>query len=84
MDVLTCSDARANLKSTLDRVTRDQEEIVIARRNGDSVVLVSLADWNAIQETLHLLSTPENARALRDSIAQLDAGQGAARTLLEP
>lgn len=84
MDVLTFSDARANLKSVMDRVTADREEVVVARRKGGSVVVVSLETWNAVMETLHLLSTPENAGALRRSIAQLDAGGGTERALVQP
>ncbi|HUF55908.1 MAG TPA: type II toxin-antitoxin system prevent-host-death family antitoxin [Thermohalobaculum sp.] len=84
MDVVTYSDARANLKSVLDRVTGDKEEVVVTRARGESVVVVSLESWNAIQETLYLLSTPENARALRASIAELDAGEGQERDLLVP
>ena len=84
MDVLTFSDARANLKTVMDRVTRDREEVVVARRNGGSVVVVSLETWNAVIDTLHLLSTPENASALRRSIAELDAGHGTERDLITP
>lgn len=84
MDVLTFSDARANLKSVMDRVTGDREEVVVARRKGGSVVVVSLETWNAVTETLHLLSTPENAAALRRSIAELDAGRGTERDLIAP
>lgn len=84
MDVLTCTDVRANLKSVMDRVASDREEVVVARRRGESVVIVSLDTWNAVQETLHLLSTPANAGALRRSIAQLEAGGGAERGLVEP
>lgn len=84
MDVLTYTDARANLKSVMDRVVEDREEVVVARRRGESVVIVSLDTWNAVQETLHLLSTPANAAALRRSIAQLDAGEGAERDLIQP
>ena len=83
MDVLTFSDARANLKSVMDRVTGDLEEVVVARRKGGSVVVVSLETWNAVTETLHLLSTPENAAALRRSIAELDAGRGTERDLIQ-
>lgn len=46
--------------------------------------MVSLDTWNAIRETMRLLSTPANARALRESIAQLDAGKGIERELIEP
>lgn len=84
MDVLTYTDARANLKSVMDRVVEDREEVVVARRRGESVVIVSLDTWNAVQETLHLLSTPANAAALRRSTAQLDAGAGTERDLIEP
>jgi antitoxin YefM len=84
VDVLTFSDARARLKSVMDRVTQDGEEIVVARRGGESVVIVSLESWNSVQETLHLLSTPANAEALRRSIAQLDAGEGTERDPVTP
>jgi antitoxin YefM len=84
MHVVTYSDARANLKTMMDRAAEDHEEVVVTRKNGKPVVMVSLDDWNATQETMHLLSTPANAKALRDSIAQLDAGAGTERELVEP
>ncbi|WP_127090406.1 type II toxin-antitoxin system Phd/YefM family antitoxin [Aquabacter cavernae] len=84
MQVLTYTDARAKLKDVMDSVVDDHEEVIVTRKNGKPVVMVSLDTWNAIQETMHLLSTPANARALRDSIAQLDAGGGAVRELKEP
>ncbi|WP_170565718.1 type II toxin-antitoxin system Phd/YefM family antitoxin [Ruegeria atlantica] len=83
MDVLTYTDARKELKSVMDRVIRDAEEIVVTRKNRESVVMVSLDTWNSIQETMHLLSTPNNASRLRASIAQLDAGTGEERDLIE-
>ena len=83
MDVLTYTDARKELKGVMDRVIRDAEEIVVTRKNRESVVMVSLDTWNSIQETMHLLSTPNNASRLRASIAQLDAGTGEERDLIE-
>ncbi len=79
MNVMTYTDARASLKEVMDRVIHDREEIVVTRRNREAVVILSLEDYNAIQETLHLLRSPENARRLQRSIAQLDAGEGTAR-----
>lgn len=76
MDVMTYSNARAQLKDVMDRAINDQQEVVVTRKNGGSVVVVSLETWNAINETLHLLSNPNNASRLRASIAQLDAGTG--------
>jgi antitoxin YefM len=84
MDVLTYSDARANLKAVMDRVADDRTPVVITRRKAEAVVMVSLSDWNATEETLHLLSTPANAERLRQSIRQLDAAEGKERDLVRP
>lgn len=84
MDVVSYSETRAQLKEVMDRVVADHAPIVISRQRGESVVMVSLADWNAMEETLHLLSSAENTRRLSAAVRQLDAGQGQPRTLLEP
>jgi len=84
MDVLTYSDTRANLKDVMDKVVEDRAPVVITRKRGEAVVMVSLADWNAMEETLHLLSSPKNAARLTDAIRQLEAGEGAARDLIGP
>ena len=84
MDVLTYSDTRANLKEVMERVVADRTPVVITRQKAEAVVMVSLADWNAMEETLHLLSSPTNAERLRQSIRELDTGAGAERTLHEP
>jgi antitoxin YefM len=83
MDVLTYSDARANLKGVMDRVVDNRTQVVVTRQKAEAVVMVSLSDWNAMEETMHLLSTPANAERLRASIAQLEAGAGTERTLHE-
>ena len=58
MDVLTYSDTRANLKDVMDKVVEDRAPVVITRKRGEAVVMVSLADWNAMEETLHLRMPP--------------------------
>lgn len=83
MDIMTYSDARSQLKSVMDRAIDDQQEVIVTRKRGVSVVVVSLETWNAVNETLYLLSTPKNAARLRASIAQLDAGSGEERELVE-
>jgi antitoxin YefM len=83
MNVLTYSDTRANLKDVMDRVVEDRAPVVITRQKAEAVVMVSLADWNAMEETLHLLSTPTNAERLRRAVRELDAGQGTERALIE-
>lgn len=84
MDVISYSDTRANLKEVMDRVVDDRTPVVVTRQRGEAVVMVSLADWNAREETLHLLSTAKNAARLADAIRQLDEGQAAERDLIEP
>ena len=84
MDVVTYSDARAKLKEVMDRVIADRTHVVVTRQKAEAVVMVSLSDWNAMQETLHLLSTPKNAERLRESIRQLDKGGGTERELAQP
>jgi antitoxin YefM len=83
MDVINYSDTRERLKEVMDRVVADHQPVVISRQKAESVVMVSLADWHAIEETLHLLSTPTNAGRLRSAIGELDAGRGTERQLIE-
>lgn len=81
MDVMTYTDARASLKDVMDRVIHDRAEVIVTRKNREAVVMISLAEYNSIQETLHLLRSPENARRLHASVAQLDAGGGTERDI---
>jgi antitoxin YefM len=73
--VTTYSDARQNLAKLLDRVAKDREPVIVARKKRGSVVFVSLAEWNSIQETLHLISTRANTRALLEAMEQADRGE---------
>ena len=84
MDVVSYSDARANLKRVMDRVVSDRTHVVVTRQKAGAVVMVSLDDWNAMEETMHLLSNPANAERLRESIRQLDEDAGTARELARP
>ena len=84
MDVITFTDTRANLKDVMDRVVRDHAPVMVTRQKAKAVVMVSLADWNAIEATAHLLSSPANAARMNAAIAELDQGGGEERTLIEP
>ena len=83
MDVMNYSDARAQFKGVMDRAINDQQEVVVTRKKGEAVVIVSLAAWNSINETLHLLSNPRNATRLRSALTQLEAGTTGERGLIE-
>lgn len=83
MDAITYSAARANLASTMDRVCNDHEPLIITRSGEQSVVMVSLEDYQALEETAYLLRSPANARRLLAAAAQLASGQGVERKLAE-
>jgi antitoxin YefM len=84
MRTINFSDARRQIKEVLDRVVDDGDITIITRRDADDVVLRSLSEYNSWKETEYLLSSPANARRLRESIAQLDAGRKVYRDLIEP
>lgn len=81
MDAITYSAARANLASTMDRVCEDHEPLIITRSSKQSVVMLSLEDFKALQETAYLLRSPTNARRLLSATRQLESGKGKAREL---
>ena len=83
MDVLSFTDTRQNLKAVMDRVVEDHTPVVITRQKAESVVMVSLADWNALEESARLLSSPTNAARLIEAMAALDSGNGVERQLIE-
>ncbi|MGA9991930.1 MAG: type II toxin-antitoxin system prevent-host-death family antitoxin [Thiobacillaceae bacterium] len=83
MDALTYTSARANLAQTMDRVCDNHEALIITRNKAQAVVMMSLEDYQALAETAYLLRSPKNARRLLESMAQLESGQGAERTLSE-
>lgn len=83
MDVISYSDTRAHLKEVMDRVVADRAPVVVSRQRAESVVMISLADWNAIEETMHLLSTRNNRDRLMTAIAQLDGGDGKVSDLID-
>ena len=63
----------ARYDEVLDAVATDGEEVVITREGNASVVMVALADYEALKETVHLLRSPANANRLLDAMARLDA-----------
>jgi len=71
MDAISYSALRANLAGTMDRVCDDREPIVVTRKNGRSVVMLSLEDYTSLEETAHLLQSPANAERLLSAIEQL-------------
>lgn len=84
MNAVSVTEFRKNLAAQIDRVTTDHDYTIITREGGKpAAVLMSLEDFASWQETEYLLRSPENARRLRESIADLDAGKGQVRDLIE-
>ncbi len=83
MDTITYSNARIRLAATMKKVCENHEPVIITRQKEESVVMLSLEDFRAIEETAYLLRVPKNARRLLESIAELERGGGKARKLAE-
>ena len=81
MDAITYSAARANLATTMDRVCNDHEALIITRNGAQSVVMLSLEDFQALEETAYLLRNRANVKRLLAAVEQLSAGKGVARNL---
>ena len=84
VETISISETRANLKAVVDRVVADKAPIAITRQKGEGVVMISQSEWESIEETLYLLSSPANAKHLMDGIAELNAGLGEEHELIEP
>ncbi len=81
MDAISYTNARANLASTMDKVCNDHEPLIIMRKGQQSVVMLSLEDYTALEETAYLLRSPANAKRLLGAIEQLSQGKGTKRKL---
>ena len=72
MDSITYSHARANLAKTMDRVCDDHAPVIITRKNAGAVVMLSLKDYEGLEETAYLLRSPANARRLLKSVEEIE------------
>ena len=83
MKAITYTAARQNLAKTMEEVCKDHAPVIITRKKSDSVVIMSLEDYAALEETAYLLRSPKNTRRLIESIVQLEDGKGTERELVE-
>jgi antitoxin YefM len=81
MDTITYTSARSNLAKTMEKVCDDHAPVIITRKTARPVVMMSLEDFEALEETAYLLRSPKNARRLLESIAELEAGKGIEKEL---
>jgi len=81
MRAISYTAARENLATTMDQVCDDHDPVIITRNREQAVVMLSLADYESLQETAYLLKSPANARRLLESIEQLTKSIGPVKTL---
>ncbi len=75
MNAITYTAARENLASTMDKVCTDHDPVIITRNRDQAVVMMSLEDYESLQETAYLLRAPTNARRLLESVAELNGAK---------
>lgn len=83
MDAISYTAARSHLAKIMEQVCEDHSPIIITRSKASSVVMLSLEDYEALQETAYLLRSPNNARRLLEAMAELEEGGGQEKALLE-
>lgn len=83
MKTIPFNEAQANLDQVMDSVCSDRKPVVITRLNGRNVVLVSMEEFVAFEETAYLLQSPKNALRLLEAVQELETLGDAERTQSE-
>ena len=82
MDTVNYTEFRSNLKHWFDKVINDVSDVIIKRKGGKDLVLISLDEYNSLKETTYLLSG-KNREVLLTSIEELESGKGMEKELVE-
>ena len=83
MNAMSYTAARQNLAKTMEHVCDDHEPVIITSKRDKAVVMISLDDYKAMEETAYLLRSPKNAKRLIEAIEELNRGQGVERDMIE-
>jgi antitoxin YefM len=83
MQTINFSQTRQNLASTFDSVVDNSMPVIVTRENKESVVIISIKDYRAIEETAYLMQSQTNVNRLNRAINQLDSGLGKQQKLIE-
>jgi antitoxin YefM len=83
MKSISYTAVRSSLAKTMEQVCEDHAPIAITRKGEGAVVMMSMEDYQALEETAYLLRSPKNTRRLIDSIAELETGKGVERALIQ-
>ena len=83
MESISYTSARSNLAKIMEQVCNDHTPIAITRKGEGSVVMISMEDYQALEETSYLLRSPKNMRRLIEAISELEDGKGHEQALIE-
>jgi antitoxin YefM len=83
MKVINYTEFRKNLTKNLDTVNNDRDIVVISRSKGKNIVVMSLDEYNSIQETLFLMSSNQNRKRLEEAILEMEKGKYLKKQLIE-
>ena len=83
MDAITYTQARKNFTAVMNQVCEDHAPVIITRQSQQPVVMMSLQDYSAIEETLYLLRSPKNAQRLYKALDELKQGKYQSHDLIE-
>jgi antitoxin YefM len=83
MESISYTSARSNLAKTMERVCDDHAPVAITRKGEGAVVMISMADYQSLEETAYLLRSPKNTRRLIEAVAELESGKGHEKVLIE-
>lgn len=84
MRTMNYTESRKRYAEILDSVTEDRDPVIITRSGHESVVMVSLDDYESLRETAYLMRSPANARRILDAMEELNAGAGVQHDLIDP
>ena len=79
----TYTEAREKLSDIIEKVCEDHDPLIITKRRDKAVVMISLEDYESMEETAYLLKSPRNVQRLLESIKELEEGRGIGRDLIE-
>jgi antitoxin YefM len=83
MNSISYTSARSSLAKTMEQVCNDHAPVAITRKGQGTVVMISMDDYQALEETAYLLRSPKNTRRLIEAIVELEEGKGTERELME-
>lgn len=83
MDVVNYTEFRNNLKRSLDKVSDDEEVVIVSRSRNKNVVVLSLKEYNSLTETIHLLGSEKNRQRLSEAIRELESGESLKNSLID-